>query len=138
VRLLAVLHIAFLWLGIAMLLYGLQSLMLFITGNLVLGRAPLHALGIGFLASMVLAMASRVSLGHSGRPLVADNLTWYCFLGLGLATLLRMASELPFEGPATRQMLNIGAATVWLACTGLWVWRYTPFYLRPRKDGKEG
>jgi uncharacterized protein involved in response to NO len=136
VRLLAVLHIAFLWLGIALLLYSLQSLTLLVTGDATLGRAPLHALGIGFAASMVLAMASRVSLGHSGQPLVADTLTWLCFLGLSASALLRMAAELGDPGLSSR--LNIAAAVTWLISTGFWVWRYAPLYLRPRQDGRAG
>ncbi len=138
VRLLAVLHIAFLWLGIALLLYSLQSLILLVTGSAPLGRAPLHALGIGFVASMVLAMASRVSLGHSGQPLMADNLTWFCFLGLGVSALLRMAAELALNNPGLSGMLNIAAAVIWLVSTGLWVWQYAPLYIRPRQDGKAG
>jgi uncharacterized protein involved in response to NO len=63
-RLLAMLHIAFLWLGIAMTLYTLQGLTLLVTGVDHFGRTPLHALGIGFLTGMVVAMASRVTLGH--------------------------------------------------------------------------
>ena len=62
-RLLAMLHIAFLWLGIGMTLYAAQSFVLLITGTDYFGRAPLHALGIGFFTSMVVAMASRVTLG---------------------------------------------------------------------------
>jgi uncharacterized protein involved in response to NO len=138
VRLLAVLHIAFLWLGIALLLYSLQSLILLVTGSAPLGRAPLHALGIGFVASMVLAMASRVSLGHSGQPLMADTLTWFCFLGLGVSALLRMAAELALNNPGLSGILNITAAVTWLVSTGLWVWQYAPLYIRPRQDGKAG
>jgi uncharacterized protein involved in response to NO len=138
VRLLAVLHIAFLWLGIALLLYSLQSLALLITGSMPLGRAPLHALGIGFVAGMLLAMASRVSLGHSGQPLKADTLTWFCFLGLGVSTLLRIAAELVLNTPALSAWLNIAAAVTWLVSAGVWVWRYAPLYLRPRQDGKAG
>jgi uncharacterized protein involved in response to NO len=138
VRLLAVLHIAFLWLGIALLLYGLQSLVLLFTGSAPGGRAPLHALGIGFAASMVLAMASRVSLGHSGQPLMADNLTWFCFIGLTVSALLRMAGELALGQAGLSGGLNIAAAAVWLMSTGLWGWRYIPLYLRPRQDGKAG
>ena len=120
VRLLAVLHIAFLWLGIALLLYSLQSLTLLVTGSALLGRAPLHALGIGFVSSMLLAMAARVSLGHSGQPLIADTLTWFCFLGLGVSALLRMAAELMLSNPSLSGMFNIAAAVTWLVSTGLW------------------
>ena len=48
---------------------------------MLFGLAPLHTFAIGFFASMVLGMASRVTLGHSGRPLVLDNFTWLLFIG---------------------------------------------------------
>jgi len=134
-RLLAMLHIAFLWLGIGMLLYTLQSLTLLVTGNDAFGRAPLHALGLGFFTGMVVAMASRVTLGHSGRALAADTLTWLALLGLNLATATRLASEfLPAHAPA----LNLLAALLWLVFLLPWVLRYAPLYLRVRLDGQPG
>lgn len=132
VRLLAMLHIAFLWLGIAMILYAVQSLAL-LAGSDPLGRAPLHALGIGFIAGMAIAMASRVTLGHSGRPLAADDLTWAVLLGLNVVALLRIAAEYL---PATP--LNLLAALGWLGAMGVWAARYAPMYARPRVDGKPG
>jgi uncharacterized protein involved in response to NO len=98
VRLLAMLHIAFAWLGIGLMLYALQSLAL-LAGLSPPARAPLHALAIGFVAGMAVAMAARVTLGHSGRELTADALTWYAFLGVNVVALLRIAAEF-WHGPA--------------------------------------
>jgi uncharacterized protein involved in response to NO len=134
-RLLAMLHIAFLWLGLAMGLYAAQSLVLLATGTDVLGRAPLHALGIGFLTSMVVAMASRVTLGHSGRALSADTLTWAVLFGVNASALLRIAGEFV---PQVGSWLNLLAALVWLAALLPWVWRYLPMYLQPRVDHPPG
>lgn len=134
-RLLAMLHIAFLWLGIAMTLYVLQSLALLVTGNDYFGRAPLHALGIGFFTGMVVAMASRVTLGHSGRALLADQLTWTALLGVNVAAALRVTGEL---WPAAGAWLNLLAGIAWLALLGVWAGRYLPMYLRPRVDRQPG
>ena len=134
-RLLAMLHIAFLWLGIAMTLYALQSLIVLATGVDVLGRAPLHALGIGFFTGMIVAMASRVTLGHSGRTLHADRLTWLTLLGINVSALLRIAGELL---PAAGAWLHLLAGAVWLVALGAWAGHYLPIYLRPRLDGKLG
>ena len=60
-----------------------------------LAMGALHALSMGCLGSLMLAMVTRVSCGHSGRALVADNLVWGLFWGLQLATLLRIAGALP-------------------------------------------
>jgi uncharacterized protein involved in response to NO len=138
VRLLAVLHIAFLWLTIGLALYSAQSLILLLSGEFVLGRAPLHAIAIGFIAGMTVAMASRVTLGHSGRPLVADDFTWACFLALNATAVLRIAAEWHALSAALGVSLNVVAAAVWLACIAPWVIRYGRMYLRPRADGKPG
>jgi len=134
-RLLAMLHIAFLWLGLAMTLYTLQGLTLLVTGTDHFGRAPLHALGIGFLTGMIVAMASRVTLGHSGRALAADTLTWTALLGVNLVALARIAGEFWPAGYAT---LNLVAAVLWLAFVGAWAMRYLPLYLKPRADNQPG
>jgi len=133
-RLLAMLHIAFLWLGIAMLLFTLQSLALLVTGSDPIGRAALHALGIGFFTSMIVAMASRVMLGHSGRMLAADTLTWATLLGVNLAALLRIAGE----WWPTGDWLNLLAGLVWLAALTPWAVRHLPMVLKPRVDGQPG
>lgn len=134
-RLLAVLHIAFAWLAVAMLLYGVNSLVLFVSASAPFGLAPLHALTIGFFASMVLGMASRVTLGHSGQELVADTITWALFLGFQLAALARIAPDLAGL-PAT--LLYPAAAVIWLAGYGPWFARYAPYYWRARSDGRPG
>ena len=135
-RLLAMLHIAFAWLAIAMTLYTVQSLTLLVTGVDYLGRAPLHALGIGFFTGMVVAMASRVTLGHSGRALETDDLTWYVLLGINIATLLRIVAE--FSSGSVAGTLNVLAAATWLVSFLLWAWLYVPMYLRPRADRQAG
>lgn len=138
VRLLVVLHIAFLWWSIAMLLFSAQSLALLIGAENMLGKAPIHALGIGFIASMTLGMASRVTLGHSGRPLILDGFTYACFLGITLTALLRIAAEIPLLAENIGVSFNLLAAGAWLLFMGAWVTRYAPMTLRPRIDGKAG
>ncbi|MCB1949231.1 NnrS family protein [Nitrosomonas sp.] len=140
VSLLAVLHIAFAWLSVSMLLFGLQSLVFMQTETetWILGMAPLHALAIGYFASMVLGMASRVTIGHSGRPLVLDRFTWQLFIGFQATTVIRVLPELI---PAIGQFapaLYLIAGLIWLTCFTLWAIRYIPIYWRPRIDGKPG
>lgn len=135
VSLLAVLHISFAWFGAAMVLYAVQSLIYFASGNLLFGLAPLHALGIGFFSGMILAMASRVTLGHSGRPLELDRFTWLLFLGFQATAVIRILSDIV---PMIGSMLYVLAALVWLACFGLWAGKFAPIYWRPRVDGKAG
>jgi uncharacterized protein involved in response to NO len=74
-------HFAFAWLAVALALAALADVAAAArrTPGLI-GRAPLHALGLGFFGGMLMAMVTRVTLGHSGRPLVLDALTWRLFL----------------------------------------------------------
>ena len=141
IRLLAVLHIAFAWLAISMLLYGAQSLMFLASGGrlYLFGLAPLHALGIGYFASMVLGMASRVTLGHSGRPLVLDQFSWLLFVGFQAAVAFRIAPEiLPEAFGSIGPGLYVLAGLCWLVCFSLWTGRYAPVYWQERVDGKPG
>ncbi len=135
-RLLAMLHIGFVWGAAAFALYGLDSLLKLFGADASLGLAPLHALGIGFFGSMLLAMASRVSLGHSGRALKADGLIWALFWLVQATALLRMLPDLlPAIAP---YWLILAAALLWLIAFGIWSGRHAPWYWRARADGKPG
>lgn len=134
-RLLAMLHLAFAWFGIAMALYAVQA-GLAVAGVSALGRAPLHALGIGFMTGTLIAMATRVTLGHSGQALAVKAPTWFLFLGLNAVALMRVAAEVA-PGDAY-QTLNLLAAAGWLAGLIPWAARYAPVYLRARADGQPG
>jgi len=136
VRLLAMLHVAFLWAGAAFFLYGLDSLSAFLGLAWSAGHAPLHALGIGFFCAMLIGMASRVSLGHSGRALQADMATWWLFWLMQAVALLRMLPDMT-AGLLPDSLVSL-AGLVWLVVFGAWVWKYAPMTWRPRVDGKAG
>ncbi|EEF26164.1 conserved hypothetical protein [Ricinus communis] len=137
VPLLGMLHISFAWLGVAFALFGIQSLALML-GHFILGKAPLHALALGYYASITLAMVTRVTLGHSGRPLVADRLVWGIFLVFQLVVVLRVVAELPGVSFFARSHFFLCAAVLWLACFSLWARRFAIMYWLPRADGKPG
>ena len=74
IRLLAMLHVGFVWLGLVFALAALShGLMAATDGARSLGLAPVHALAAGFFGSTLLAMATRVSAGHAGRALHASG-----------------------------------------------------------------
>ncbi len=136
VRLLAMLHIGFLWLGIAFALGAVShALMAASGGEHSLGLAPLHALTMGYLGSTLLAMATRVAAGHSGRPLAADNIAWTLFWTLQCAVLLRLAHAL---WPAAGAVLLLAAVGAWAVAMVGWALRYGNWLGRPRSDGRPG
>jgi len=132
--LLAVLHAAFLWLPLGFALFAIQSLVLDIGGVFVLGRAPVHAIAVGFFGSMLVAMVTRVTQGHSGRPLAMGVVPWIAFAALQLVALLRILAEIVPE-PSRWLML---AALGWLVAFAPWVLRSAWVYLTPRADGRAG
>ena len=134
-RLLAMLHIGFSWLGLAMLLGGVAQLQSWLQATPVLGLAQLHALSMGCLASLLLAMVTRVSCGHSGRSLIANELVWSLFWLLQVAVLLRLIGAAQTAWAGT---LLLGAAVVWLGVMAVWGFRLANWYGRLRTDGKPG
>lgn len=134
-HLLAVLHISLAVLALSLLLSGVLSAAVAAGLASRVGLAPLHLLVIGYFSAMMLGMVSRVSLGHSGRALEADRLTWACYLGVLLAAVLRAAAEF-MPGTPAGTTLMIAAAIVWLAAFGAWAARYAPMYLTPRVDAR--
>jgi uncharacterized protein involved in response to NO len=131
-RLLAMLHVGFLWYAIGFVLAGAQSLLL-LRGTAVPGHVPLHALTIGFASSLLMAMVTRVTCGHSGRTLAADTVTWRLFQLLQVVAVLRVGVELlPSPGGLA------AVALLWVACFVPWCAKYAPVYWRPRADGRPG
>lgn len=137
-RLLVMLHLTLVAGAVALALYALDSLATAAGYAGALGLAPLHALTIGYFAATTVAMVSRVSLGHSGRALAADPLTWWAFLGMLATAGMRTVADLWFMPPALRLWLSVAAAVLWFAVFLAWATRYVPLYLRPRADGRPG
>jgi uncharacterized protein involved in response to NO len=131
------LYAGFAWLPVAMLLQTLRDASFLVSGEWALGRAPIHALGMGFFAGMLVAMVTRVTQGHSGRPLAMDRATLACFAGVQAAAVARVGSEIA-QSPAAIQWLLLGSVSLWLAAFLVWSIRNGPIYLAPRLDGKPG
>ena len=130
------LHVGFVWLGLVFVLQAVSHSMLLVTDeSRSLGLAPLHALTMGFMGATLIAMATRVSAGHSGRHLVADNLVWTLFWVQQVATVLRVTAAC---WPGAPSWLTSVAASLWALATVSWAVRYGRWYGRPRTDGAPG
>lgn len=132
--LLLALYLASAWLPVAFALSSAQSSSLLLHGAYVLGRAPIHALTVGFFGSMMVAMVTRVTQGHAGRPLRMGPIPWLTFGLLQIVALTRIYAELT---PNTPLWLTI-AAFGWLVAFAPWVARSLWIYVTPRADGKPG
>jgi uncharacterized protein involved in response to NO len=137
VRLLAALHYGFAWFGVALALSAIDGALRW-AGHDGLGRAPLHALAIGGFGGLLVAMVTRVSLGHSGRALEMDRWAWGCFLGVQAAAVVRVAADLLGPSWDARTAALRGAALLWSVAFLIWTARFAPIWWRPRVDGKPG
>lgn len=133
------LYVAYFWLPAGLLLQLFADLGPMTTGGWLVGRAPIHALGMGFMSSMMIAMVTRVSLGHSGRKLWMDRFTVLCFLAVQSAAVLRVASELAqTRWPTLFLPLLLASIAFWVAGLCPWAVRYGRMYVEPRVDGRPG
>lgn len=137
-RLLAMLHISLSVLALALAFSAVASLAALAGHPGLFGRGPMHLLTVGYLTAMTFGMVSRVSLGHSGRALEADSMTWYGFLALIAVGVARATADFAPLGGTARSVLLGLAALAWIAIVAGWAARFVPVYLAPRSDGREG
>jgi len=124
--LLFVLHAAYLWLPIGYALLGCS-----VFGWLFAPTAALHALTMGAIGSIVLAVTTRVALGHTGRPLHAARLTVLAYWILMFAVLVRVLG--PLTGQGYMLLIDLSAAG-WVLAFALFTWVYWPILSRERVD----
>ncbi len=121
-----VLHAAYAWLPV-----GFALLSASVLTRVVPPTSALHAFAVGAIGVMILAVTTRVALGHTGRPLRASRVTAIAYLLLNLAALLRVAA--PAAGSGYLAALDI-AALGWMVAWSLFLLTYTPILLGPRVD----
>lgn len=131
--LLWVLFVGFLWLPVAVGMYGIGSVLQWF-GEAGFGRAPAHALTIGFFGSVLVAMVTRVTQGHSGQPLHMPKTAWFTFAALQVVAVARILGEFMADAYAWHAAAAIG----WVLAFLPWTLRNARIYLRARSDGKPG
>ena len=133
-RLLAALFIGWAGLVAGMAASAVQHGYFFLTGRWVGVHLAEHLVGIGFFGAMVIAMGTRVTLGHSGRPLQMGATAWWALLGISLAAALRALAELlPLREP-----LILASAALWVGAGLAWALRHGPMLVLPRADQRPG
>lgn len=122
------LYAAYLWLVIAC-----AGMALWHFGLLGNPSLALHALTVGSIGGLILAMLARVSLGHTGRVLQPPKGFALAFLWLNLGAIARVFVADFWYMPA----LNM-AAFFWSLAFAQYLWCYGPMLWRPRVDGHPG
>lgn len=124
------LHLSYWCIPLGFLLYGLSGLMAGVTTS-----QAIHALTVGAMGMMILAMISRVSLGHTGRPIAVGKVMTVAFSLFFTGFIFRVFGTYWF---ANYSYLILSAAALWIAAYGCFIVLYLPMLVRPRVDGKPG
>jgi uncharacterized protein involved in response to NO len=119
-----ILHLGYLWLSLALVLNGLAV----IWPEAALSSSGIHALTAGAIGTMTLAVMTRATLGHTGRPLEADGWTMTIYALVTVGAAARVAA--PFL-PSSDEMLIV-AGLLWSAAFAAFALRYGPFLLSPK------
>ena len=121
-----ILHLGYGWLALALLILG--------SAILGVGLRPtdaVHALTTGAVGSMTLAIMTRASLGHTGRPRHANPLTVMIYLLVNLGAVLRVFG--PATSLSTPLILGL-SAMAWSGAYLLFALVYGRYLLRPSLD----
>lgn len=126
-----VLHVAYAWVPI-----GLALRAAWLLGDASFASKWQHALTFGAFGTMILAVMTRASLGHTGRPLVVRRSIAVAYLLLTLGAVLRV-----FGGAWTPEYYLVtltAAGLAWSVAFCIFVWVYGPILMSARLDGRQG
>lgn len=116
-----ILHLGQGWLAFGLVLLGLAIL-----SPAIPVSAGLHALTTGAVGTMTLAIMTRATLGHAGRPLRAGPGTVAIYVLVTVAAVVRVAAAWPSE---MQPELLIAGGLAWLGAFVLYLALYGPILL---------
>jgi len=117
-----VLHVAFSWLPLGFFLLACSEL------DLLPQTTGIHALTSGAITTMIIAVAGRAALGHTGRPLESHPVLTAAYVLITIAAICRVAATI---GPGARVLLAV-SAVAWCAGFICFAWRYVPILTQGR------
>jgi len=123
--LLLILHLGYGWLVLGTALLGFA-----VAGVLVPETAAVHALTAGAIGTMILAVMTRATRGHTGRDLAADRATSLIYVLVTVAAVARVAAAIIADGSFPLLIVSAGA---WVGAFGLFVLSYGPMLVLPRE-----
>jgi len=119
-----VLHLGYAWIPLGLLLLGLS-----VAGFDIPQTAGVHALTAGAMATMILAVMTRATLGHTGRELRASGLTAIAYACATCGAVVRVVAAL---GVGSYAVMLDAAGVLWGAAFLLFIVGYAPILWRPR------
>jgi len=122
--LLFILHVGYGWIVIGYLLLSSASFF-----DMLPSSSALHAITVGAMGTMILAVMTRVSLGHTGRELHASRFTVALYVAVTIAAVARIVAPLSGGGYLLLIEISTGA---WIAAFAGFVWEYRGILAGPR------
>jgi uncharacterized protein involved in response to NO len=122
--LLMVLHVGYAFVPLGFFLVAFSILF----PALLVSSGAVHAWTVGAIGLMTLAVMTRASLGHSGRPLTATGATRVIYVAILIAAVARLAAGFDI---ARMPMLHLSAAG-WVLAYATFAVVYFPMLARPR------
>lgn len=123
-----ILHVGYAWVPIGLALLGGSIL-----SPAVSVSGAIHALTAGAMATMILAVMTRATLGHTGRALRADAASMVLYLLVTLGALLRVTASFGWLDFMSGIEL---AGLAWAGAFMMFLLAYGPMLLSPRVDGR--
>ena len=124
-----ILHIGYAWIGLFLVALGASILGVGFTSE-----NAVHLLTTGAMGTMTLAVMTRASLGHTGRPRHADRLTVTIYLLINLGALLRIFAPNPDTQTALAHTVLGLSALSWSGAYLLFAFHYGPYLVGPSLD----
>ncbi|MDH4017387.1 MAG: NnrS family protein, partial [Actinomycetota bacterium] len=122
-----VLHVGHAWVAVGFACHAASVL-----GGMMPLSAALHAFTSGAMGCMILGMMTRVSLGHTGRPVEASALTTVAYVAVIAAALVRVFG-VAFAPAASLFAYQLSGAA-FAAGYAIFVLEFTPILWRARTD----
>lgn len=129
----AVMHNPLLWIlyiGHAGLGIGLILASAATAGWILRPAIPVHVIALAGFSVLIIGMLTRTALGHLGRPLKVDRSMVASYVLVLIALALRFAAFVP--SALVQHWLHLSAAC-WIAAFALYLWRFSPMLIRPRR-----
>jgi uncharacterized protein involved in response to NO len=124
-------HFAYLWIPLGLGAFALAALSPRVSPSIAI-----HALTVGAVGGMILAIMTRVALGHTGRAMVAPPGMALGYALVAVAALIRTLGLVLLPDRSAGLLMMSGGA--WMLGFGIFLVVYAPMLARPRIDGNPG
>lgn len=121
-----ILYLGYFWLVLGFFFYGTTHFNIFPTSSAI------HMFSIGAIGVFIYGMLTRVSLGHTGRKIVASPLTIFAYFSLNIAVFIRVILPLLHD----YKNAYLWSGSLWVVAFLAFVFQYFKILTSPRPDGK--